>query len=311
MITRAPKHLRILVAIAMAAAVLGIPASAAAAPRGTKASFTVTPLIAAVSTGQPGAFDAFVSNNGTSTFTHATFVGVLSTGTVLSAPAGCTVGVAVVSCDLGKLSAGASASRRIVVGAPAAAGTLTMEGTLSIDAAGNNPKASSRDTFVAGGAIGVRSDANFFGRWQTAHGASVSFATAGVGGSNGQATLVDVPPVGVDYPATVEETGDEVVCGGSEIDGFGKTVVLSVANGQAVFPYLTVTMTYDKTTANGRTPYTVGVVHQRDDGTCQFPPRDCEEHEGFCFDAFWEGYGYHKKLVIEMQLPSNGRGRGV
>jgi hypothetical protein len=300
-----------LVALATAAALLSLPASAAGAPRGTNATFTVTPLIEAVSTGQPGAFDVFVSNDGKATFTHTTFTGVLSSGAVLSAPAGCSIGGTIVLCDLGKLAAGATATRRIVVGAPAAAGELSLAGTLTIDAAGNNPKASSRDTFSAGGAIGVRSDADFFGRWQAAHGASLSFATAGVGGDNGQSTTVDVPPVGFDYPATVAETSDEIVCDGSEIEGFGETVVLGIASGQAVDPYLIVTMTYDKATASGRTPHTVSVVHQRDDGTCQFPPRDCDENEGFCFDAFWQGSGFHKKLVIEMQLPTNGRGRGV
>jgi len=52
-------------------------------------------------------------------------------------------------------------------------------------------------------------------------------------------------------------------------------------------------------------------VHQRDDGTCEFPPRDCEENEGFCFDASWLGSGQQRLLVIEMQLPTNGRGRGI
>lgn len=311
MLTRVPTYLRILVALALVAASLSLPAAVAGAPKGTKATFTVAPLITAVSTGQPGAFEVFARNDGKGTFTHATFVGVVSIGTVASAPSGCSINGAVVRCDLGKLKSGVSATRRIIVGAPGAPGTLSMAGTLTVDAAGNNPNSASRDTFFAGGALGVRSDADFFGRWQSAHGAAVSFATAGVGGANGQSTLVQVPAVQAAYPATLEETGDEVICGGSEIDGFGKTVELAVANGQTVSPYLTVKMTYSKDAAEGRTPYTVSVVHQRDNGTCEFPPRDCDENEGLCFDAFWIGSGSNKKLVIEMQLPSNGRGRGV
>ena len=67
----------------------------------------------------------------------------------------------------------------------------------------------------------------------------------------------------------------------------------------SVTPYLTVTMTYDRDAADGRTPGTVSVVHQRNDGTCEFPPRDCDTNEGFCFDARWEGHGANIQLVIE------------
>ena len=308
--TRALKSIRVLVVVATAAALLSIPASVAGAPRGTKVTFNVDPLTAAVSIAQPGAFEMFASNEGTSTFNHTTFVGTLAAGTILEAD-GCAFTATVVSCELGTLASGASATRLIVVSAPATAGAITMNGSLTIDAAGGNPKASSRDTFTDGGTIGVRSDGEFFGRWQAAHGVPLTFATAAVGNGNGQSTKVDVPAVGDDYPAQVAETSDGIVCGGTAVAGFGKTVVLAVANGEPVAPYLTVTMTYDRQTAGNRTPNTVSVVHQLDNGTCEFPPRDCGENEGFCFDAFWQGNGPQRLLVIEMQLPTNGRGRGV
>ena len=121
-----------------------------------------------------------------------------------------------------------------------------MSGSLTIDAAGGNPKASSRDTFSDSGVIGVRSDGEFFGRWQAAHNGPLSFPTAGIGGGNGQSTTVDVPAVGFDYPALVAEITDGIVCDGTAVAGFGKTIVLTVANGEPVTPYLTVTMTYDR-----------------------------------------------------------------
>lgn len=308
--TRALKSIRVLVVVATAAALLSIPASVAGAPRGTKVTFNVDPLTAAVSIAQPGAFEMFASNDGTSSFNHTTFVGTLVAGTILEAD-GCAFTATVVSCELGTLASGASATRLIVVSAPATAGAITMNGSLTIDAAGGNPNASSRDTFTDGGTIGVRSDGEFFGRWQAAHNGPLGFPTANVGGTNGQSTTVDVPPIAFDYAASVAETNDAIVCDDTTIAGFGKTVVLSVANGEPVTPYLTVTMSYDRETAGNRTPNTVSVVHQLDDGTCEFPPRDCEENEGFCFDAFWQGNGPQRLLVIEMQLPTNGRGRGV
>lgn len=307
--TRRPRNLRLLVVVATAAALLSLPAAAAGAPRGTKVTFNIDPLTAAVSISQPGAFEMLASNGGTSTFNHTTFVGTLSAGTVLEAD-GCAFAGAVVTCELGTLPGGDSVSRLIVVSAPATPGAVTMNGTLTIDAAGGNPKASSRDTFPASGTIGVRSDGEFFGRWQAAHNGPLSFSTAGIGGGNGQSTTVDVPAVAADYPAAVGETNETIVCDGSAVAGFGKTVVLTVANGEPVAPYLTVTMRYDRDSASNRTPNTVGVVHQLDDGTCEFPPRDCEENEGFCFEAFWQGNGPQRLLVIEMQLPTNGRGRG-
>lgn len=306
-----PRQLRFLIALTMATSVITLSAPVSAAPRGVKATFTVTSLIDAVSASQSGAFDVFARNDGSGTWTHATLAGTLSAGTVSSAPAGCTFGGTAVTCDLGKLDAGASATRRIIVEAPGSAGSVTLAAVLTVDAGGDNKKAASRDTFTANDAIGVSTDGDFFGRWQGAHASGLSFGTAGVGGSNLQSTKVDVPPIASDYPAIVSEVDAPIECSGSPIAGFGKTVDLSIANGQTVTPYLTVTMTYDRDAADGRTPGTVSVVHQRNDGTCEFPPRDCDTNEGFCFDARWEGHGANIQLVIEMQLPSNGRGRGA
>src|SRR5688572_14810713 len=111
--TRAPMNIRLLVIVATAAALLSLPAAAAGAPRGTKVTFNVDPLTAAVSTTQPGAFEMFASNDGTSTFNHTSFVGTLSAGTVLEAD-GCAFDEAVVTCELGTLPGGDSVSRLIV-----------------------------------------------------------------------------------------------------------------------------------------------------------------------------------------------------
>ena len=311
MVPSTSKRVRIIAVLAAAISILTLAFPVAAAPRGTRATFTITPLIATVSGGQIAAIDVFARNDGQGTFTHATFVGTATAGTIADAPDGCAIAGATVTCSLGKLFSGESAALRILARAPNAAGTVTLSGVLTVDAGGDNSSASSRDTFRAQASIGVRTDPEFFGSWQPAHSNTRTFATRGIGGGNTQSTAVEVPPVEIAYPATIEETNAAIVCSGHPIGGFGKTVILTVANGDEVDPYLTWTMKYAKDAVGSRTPWTVSVVHQRDDGTCEFPPRGCHYHEGFCFDAFWQGYGDHKKLVIEMQLPANGRGRGL
>ena len=306
-----PRSIRAAIVLATAAAVLAIPFQVAAAPKGTRATFTVTPLIAAVSVGQPGAFEVFVRNDGPATFTHATLTGVAAGGSLASAPSGCTGSGPNVTCQLGKISKGQSRTLVLVFGAPAAAGSLNLNATLRVDAGSGNPSASSEDVFNRSAALSVRNDPDFFGRWQQAHNAAVSFTTGALGGANHQSTSVVVPPVGFGYAANVEEIDDDIVCDGNPVGGIGQAVEMTVANGQAVNPYLEVKLTYDKTAADGKTPSTIEVVHQRDDGTCEFPPRDCDDNEGFCYDAKWSGHGSSKKLIVTVQLPTNGRAKGV
>lgn len=149
------------------------------------------------------------------------------------------------------------------------------------------------------------------GSWQPAHVTAVTFTTDGIGGDNGQSTTVDVPPVNVGYAATIAETGDAIVCNGIDVGGFGQTVDLSIANGQPVSPHLTLTLKYAKSAIGWIDAHDVAFVHQADDGTCSYPPRGCNAgNDGFCYDAYWTGSGSCKTLIIRVDLPSNGRGRG-
>jgi hypothetical protein len=216
-----------------------------------------------------------------------------------------------VSCTASNLAAGGTISFVVVFSAPASAGSLQLSGTLAIDGGTNNPKSSSQDTYTDAASISVVNSPDFFASWQGAHGSAMTFATAPVAGSNTQSTTVNVPAVGFAYPAVVNENATPIVCDGDAVDGIGQAIDLAIANGQPVSPYLTVTLTYHNDLLDGRTPGNVEFVHQRDDGQCEFPPRGCDTNAGFCYDAWWSGNGPNKMLVLQVQLPSNGRGRGL
>jgi hypothetical protein len=69
-----------------------------------------------------------------------------------------------------------------------------------------------------------------------------------------------------------------------------------------------VTVTYDADARGNRTPGNVGFVHENDHGQCTTLVKGCAT--AGCFDAFWEGSGANKKLVVVALLASNGRGKG-
>jgi hypothetical protein len=118
--------------------------------------------------------------------------------------------------------------------------------------------------------------------------------------------LVSVPAVGFAYPAELSEASGKV-CGEQ---GIGQAVDMQFANGQSVLPnLLTVTVKYDATARGNRTPGNVGFVHLADNGACTTLVKGCATSG--CFNAFWEGSGAGKKLVIVALLPSNGLGKGL
>ncbi len=306
------RFIRALVVIFTMAALLSIPLQAAAgSPRGTKATLTNTALTSAVSVGRSAASHVVFSNTGTANFTHVTLSGSAPGATLQSAPQGCAGSGASVTCNFDSLRSGRSLTLLFVFGAPGSAGDINFASEVRIDSGSNNPRASSKDTFKATGAAAVINSPNFFGSWQGAHANGLTFATAGIGGTNTQTTSVEVPPVGFGYPAALNETDAPIVCDGNDIGGFGNAVDLSIANGTEVSPHLTLTLTYAKSAIGHLDAWKVKFVHQTDEGTCEFPPRGCTYHnDGFCFDAKWVGSGSSKKLVIRVELPSNGRGKG-
>jgi hypothetical protein len=312
MVSRSPRSLRALIVLFTVGALLAMPLPAAGGkPRGTQGTLEVSALTSAVSVGQSAAFGVVFRNNGPSMFTHVRLSGIAPGASLESAPAGCSGSATSVTCSFDKLMAGQSLSLLFVFGAPASAGSVPFSAVVKVDSGNNNQSAASDDTFSAAATAAVIDSPNFFGGWQAAHGSPVSFATAAVSGANHQSSSVNVPPVDFGYPAALDETDDAIVCSGSPLGGIGQTVDLAIANGEPVDPYLTLTLTYDKVAAAGKTPWTISFVHQTDDGVCHFPPRGCKHNHGFCFDAWWVGSGWHKKLILRVELPSNGRGKGL
>ena len=303
---RAPSRRR---AATIALALVGLLAlplqTALAAPRGTDVRATIEPLIGVVSAGEPAAFDATVTNDGSASIANLRFDGVLTNGELLSSSAPCTgVGGQEVGCALPNLAAGASLTLRFLVTASVAAGELDFTGAFSAEGKRSNPGAS-RDSWPAEASLEISDRADLLSRWQLAHG---SIGLPAIGDAGEQLTTVSVPPVGFDYPALVEHDDTEIVCGEAPIEGIGRTVTLSIARGESP---VTLSIAYHRDEVDGRSPRTIGVVHQLDDGTCEFPPRGCSEHAGFCYDATWEGPGNNRQLVVYVELPSNGKIKGI
>lgn len=290
-----PKPIRILIVLATIASLLTLPSLTAAAPKGSGVILQVTRLTPAVSPNMDAAFDVFVKNGGKATLNDATLTLSVTGATVKSVPGGCSSATLV--CGLGTLSSDDEHTLRFVVTAPEAQGSIEIEADLRVDAGGGNP---SLDAFHTEATITVNASSTFFGAW---HGAG-SALTGGI--TNGhQSASVTVPDVGFDYAAALsEDTGR--VCGER---GIGTALDLTFANGDPVSPFLTVTVAYDDEARGNRTPGNVGFVHENDDGECTFLVKGCET--AGCFNAFWEGSGPGKKLVVVALLASNGRGRGI
>jgi hypothetical protein len=288
-----PRPIRLVLVLATIASLLALPSLASAAPKGSGIQFTVTPLNTAVSPGMSAAFQVFVKNGGSATLTHATLTATAS-GAVASPPAGCSASLV---CDLGTLDSGAERTLVFVVAAPSS-GDVTLEARLQVDAGSGNP---SQDAGLKDAKISVNTSGAFFGTWHEAN-ASLTGSIA----SDHQSALVSVPAVGFAYPAELSEASGKV-CGEQ---GIGQAVDMQFANGQSVLPnLLTVTVKYDATARGNRTPGNVGFVHLADNGACTTLVKGCATSG--CFNAFWEGSGPSKKLVIVALLPSNGLGKGL
>jgi hypothetical protein len=288
-----PRPIRIVLVLATIASLLALPSLASAAPKGSGIQFTVTALNGEISPNMAGAFEVFVRNGGSATLTHATLTATPS-GAVTSAPAECN---AALVCDLGTLASGDERTLLFVVTAPST-GAATLTALLQVDAGGGNP---SRDADTKGDSIPVNENGSFFGTW---HGANA--ALTGAIASGHQTASVSVPAVSFAYPAELSEASGKV-CGQQ---GIGQAIDMQLANGQSVLPnLLTVTVTYDATARGNRTPGNVGFVHQADNGDCTTLVKGCLT--AGCFNAFWDGNGPDKKLVVVALLASNGLGKGL
>jgi hypothetical protein len=312
MVSRSPRWSRVLIVLFTLAALLGLPLQVAAhgGNHYSKAEFSVTALTDSVSPGQSAAFQVFLRSDGSDAFDKIRLEGKAQGGTVTSAPAGCWTNGAWFSCHLGKLKKNQTMTLQFVVAAPAS-GSLELSASLKVEYWHHWHK-KSKDAFKDSAAAAINDSPDFFGGWQPSHGSTLSFSTAGIASGNGQTTSVEVPPVANGYPLRLAEVDEKIRCGHKTFTGFGEAVDMSIANGAELSPHLTVTLTYTKSEVGYRSPHDIKFVHQTDDGACQFPPRGCNYHnDGFCFDAWWTGHGHGKKLVIRVELPSNGRGKGL
>lgn len=313
MLSRSPRLTRVLIVLMTAAALLGLPLQVAGHGGGyhPKAELNVTALTEAVSPGQSVAFEVFLRSDGSDAFDKIRLEGKAPGGTIASAPDGCWASGASFSCHLGKLKSGRTMTLLFVYDAPASAGSLELTARLKVEYR-HHGYAKTKDAFKDSAAAAIIDSPDFFGGWQPSHGNTLSFSTAALSGGNSQTTSVQVPPVDDGYPVMLAEVDENIVCGHKTFTGFGEAVDMSIANGAELSPHLTLTLTYAKSAVGWRDPWKVKFVHQTDDGTCQFPPRGCNHHnDGFCFDAWWSGHGYGKKLIIRVELPTNGRGKGV
>lgn len=286
-------------------ALLAIPVQTAlAAPRGSQVSATIEPLMSVVSVGEITAFEAMITNGGSANIANLRFDGIASGGTFVSATSPCIGGGEQVNCALPNLNGGMSLTLRFLFTAPDGAGDLDFVGAFSAEGQRSNP-GGSRDTWPAAASLEVSDSADLFSRWQQAHG-SLTFPTVGASGT--QVTTVSVPPVTTDYPALVAQGDDEIECNGTSIEGVGQAVRLAIAGGDSP---VNVTIAYPKDELSGVTPSKIEVVHQLDDGTCEFPPRGCKDNGGFCYDAKWSGSQSKKQLILRVELPSNGLVKGI
>ena len=219
--------------------------------------------------------------------------------------AACTPSAATVTCVLPTLESDESVTLLIQILAPGAGGTIALDGTLTIDAGGGNPSSASKDTFKDSDALDVVDSPDFFGRGSRRTPPGRRSRPTPVGGTNGQSTSVFVPAFATGYAAFLQESNDALLCNGAGVAGFGKTVEMHFANGLSP---VTVTLTYNRVTAGNKTPATTSFVHQLDNGQCEFPPAIARRTPGFCFDAFWQGSGPNRLLIIQAELGSNGRG---
>lgn len=267
------------------------------------------PRIDTVSPGQDLAFVARFANHGPGTITHLRFDGTAPGAAFVRASAPCTGGGEEVACELGTFHAGASVALTIVFRAPAG-GAVDFSGSFAGDAGSGNPNSASADVWdvVAVDPVAVDASTGFFGAWQAAHGGLKTFKSIE---SGQQKSTVTAHPTDEDYAAMMRHTGDPITCtnedelGGVDLAGFGQAVDLDVANGDTA---IDVKVTYAGVDLN---PRKVRLVHQNDDGTCTLPPTCDGTNDGNCFEAFTEGRGRNKVLVISAELPHNGRIKGI
>ncbi|HJP70108.1 MAG TPA: hypothetical protein VJ975_00110 [Candidatus Limnocylindria bacterium] len=280
--------------LATIASLLALPSLASAAPKGSKLTVEVKPLTPAVSPNMDGAFDVVVTNGGNATLTHATLT-VTADGVTVR-PESCD---ATLVCDLGTLVSKDVRSLRFVVGDVTEAVSITAR--LQVDAGTGNP---SQDAKPGEGTITVDNTGLLFAGWQGAGDPVDTDEHASITNSH-QSAEITVPAVGFDYAARLA-MADERVCGER---GIGQAVEMHFADGQEVSDFLTVTVKYDAATRGNRTPGNVGFVHDPDIGGCTPMVKGCLT--AGCYNAWWEGTGQDKLLVVEARLASNGLGKGL
>ncbi len=300
--------LRAAFAIVLAFGLLAPTPAFAAKGNDPRVEFSAGPRIDVVSPGQDLAFLASFVNHGPGTITHLRFDGSAPGADFVRATAPCTGAGDAVSCELGTLSAGTAVTLTIVFKAPSG-GEVEFSGSFAGDAGSGNPNSASVDVWdvTSTDPISVDASPGFFGIWQEAHEGLKTFQSIV---SGPQQSTVTAHPTDDDYAALLRHTGAAITCtnqdelGNVNLAGFGQAVDLDVANGETA---IDVRIIYANVDIN---PRKVRLVHQNDDGTCTLPPVCDGTNDGNCFEAFTKGRGQNRQLVIDAQLPHNGRVKG-
>jgi hypothetical protein len=308
---------RTILALLTIATLLAMPLSAFGAKgSASKVVLTVTPLIQAVSpNGLTGFKVYFESLQGT--LTNLTFTGEFSAGVTVpnttGTPCPGTAAPATISENIGNLPAGQPFE--FATDLVCAGGTDVVFGATFAADAGRDRTGTKVDVWTEEGTTHVDGSGYFFGTWQKQHpGQGQTFSTPAIGGSKNQTTSISVPGFGVAYPATIQEVNERIECAlkeGGEFttQGLGRAVVMHVANGDIVHPFIEVTLTYNNTAVEGRAPGQIRVVHVKDNGECHFPPPNCRQNPGDCYDVSTVGGGANKRTVVLFQSPTNGRAK--
>lgn len=270
----------------------------------TRIEVNASALLEQVSPGASVAFSASIVNKGPGTITSLQFTGSAPGATFERASTPCTGSGSTVSCVLGKFDAGASHFLTFVFTAPGT-GAVAFSGQFSGDAQSGNPKSNSTDVWpVSAPGVGVNASPGFFGTWQAAHNALLTFTPITTGT---QQSRVTAHPVGNDYPVLLVQGAGDIGCAPEDLgEGFGDVLDLSVAQGGTP---VDIRIDYAPGAVD-KPANKVSLIHERDNGTCVPVPKCDGSNAGNCFTAFYEGTGRSRHLVILASLPQNGRVKG-
>lgn len=297
-----------IVAIAVAALlVLTLLPAPTLGAKGTEVDVSLESRLSQVSPGGIAAFEAELINGGSSTLTNLSFVFSLSGGTLVS-PTNCAADGSGIKCPLDNVPGNTTTSLRLIVASGGPGSILVENARFSADARQGNPNATKSDIWprppeapLAASAKVDSENGFYFGTWQQS---GKPVPSPIVGTSSRQRTILNVPPIGFDYPLVVGQASVAgLTC--ARASEFGDEIDLQVADGQQLANgIIHVRIEYTHEAANRKNPNQVGVLHD-----CE-PVAACSAQSAPCYTASWFGSGNSKGIRIDLYLLENGKIRG-